>query len=63
MAGKILGHLLTNIPATGIDELAPKDLDFESKGVWRKFRQSEFTDAGWFDTTGFREYGFVFYPN
>ena len=34
-AGIILSHLLTNIPGFGVDELAPKDLDFEKAGVWR----------------------------
>lgn len=27
-AGKILSHLLTNIPGSGVSELAPKDYDF-----------------------------------
>ena len=43
-AGKILGHLLTNIPETGMTELAPKDYDWESKGVFEKFRQHNFVD-------------------
>ena len=34
-AGKILHHLLTNIPATGMSKLAPKDYDWESKGVFK----------------------------
>ena len=50
-AGKILTHLLTNIPATGIDKLAPKELDFEKLGVWRQFKQWEFTDED-IETTG-----------
>lgn len=63
MAGSILSNLLTNIPATDIEELAPKDLDFESKGVWRLFKQGEFTDDGWGVESGFKKYGYEFYPN
>lgn len=63
MAGSILSHLLTNIPATEMTELQPKDFDFESKGVWRRFKQGEFTDDGWGKTSGFMKYGYVFYPN
>ena len=46
--GKILSHLLTNIPAAGVETLADKDYDWASKGVYRKFNQYEFLDAGWF---------------
>ena len=42
--------------------LAPKDADWATKGVYRKFNQNEFIDAGWFATTGLQKYGYIFYP-
>ena len=46
--GKILSHLLTNIPGSGVSSLAAKDYDWTTKGVYRKFRQHDFIEAGWF---------------
>jgi hypothetical protein len=63
VTGKILSHLLTNIPAFDVSSLAAKDYDWRTKGVYRLFDQHELTDAGWFDTTGLAQYGFIFYPN
>lgn len=38
IAGKILTHLMTNIPAFGVDAIEAKDADWKEKGVWSKFR-------------------------
>ena len=50
--GKILTHLLTNIEATGLSALEEKDYEWNTKGVYRRFRQRDFYDAGWFNNYG-----------
>ena len=52
--GKILSHLLTNIPETGMTSLAPKEYAWKSKGVYRDFNQHEFTNAS---ITGLKKLG------
>ena len=54
---------MTNIPAFGVDEIAAKDYDWQEKGVFKKFRQWDLVDAGWFDKTGLAYYGYMFFPN
>lgn len=61
-AGKILEHLLTNIPESGIDTLQPKDSEWASKGYYKKFNQKEFLDTGLFEVTGLQRFGYIFYP-
>lgn len=36
-AGKVLEHLLLNLPDSDVTELKPMDLEFREKGVLRKF--------------------------
>jgi hypothetical protein len=61
--GKVLGHLLTNIPETGIEELNERDPKWKKKGVFRKFRQSEFVNDKDFSKSEYQEFGYVFYPD
>lgn len=63
-AGKVLGHLLKNIPINPIKELKPAEADWMSKGVLRQFAQKEFLgDADVFTEPGFDANGWVYYPN
>jgi hypothetical protein len=36
-AGKVLDHLLTNLPSNAISSLEPMDEDWADKGVLRRF--------------------------
>jgi hypothetical protein len=66
--GKILTHLLGNIAETDILELAAKDDEWRSRGVFRRFDQHEFVDYEdedrelWNVETGLMNWGYVFYP-
>ena len=40
--GKILQHLMSNIPGTGIKELKPMTESWQDQGIFTKFLQAEF---------------------
>ena len=64
MAGNILKHLLTNLKADAVpvSDWSPGDTDWKSKGVLKKFQQSEFLDTWVWETDGLAPYGYVYYP-
>ena len=62
MAGDLLEHLLTNLEKNPIKNLAPYDNDWASKGVLKKFFQSEFLDTTIFQIDGLDDFGYIYYP-
>lgn len=64
LAGNILKYLLTNLQTGAIPEADWKegDTDWRSKGIMKKFYQSEYLDTLSWDADGLAKYGYIYYP-
>lgn len=71
-AGKVLQHLLPNVPGSNITEIGGKDEDWKRNGILRRFNQLEFIDwkdrlaiwkNGFLFSYGLDNFGYIFYPN
>lgn len=67
-AGKVLNHLLPNVPGSNITEIMPPNDNWKDTGILRKFNQLEFLN--WEErlnpmlwSNGLDNYGYVFYPD
>ena len=60
-AGETLKFILPNIEGSDIT-VAPKDEDWESKGILRTFNQREFVDLWNWSYSGLADFGYVFFP-
>ena len=60
-AGSFLNHYFKGVNSSL--ELAPKETNWQDKGIMREFSQTEFVDRKIWEWNGFAETGYVFYPN
>jgi len=61
----MLTHLLTNIGTDSVASINPYNADWQSKGVFRRFDQTEFIDDGLLSLkfSGLAQYGYLYYPH
>lgn len=57
-----MSHLLKNLKTNPVDEYFEGDAKYDSKGVLKKFYQSEFLDTTIFQIDGLADYGYIYYP-
>lgn len=57
-----MDHILTNLEINPIQQLNEEAQDWRNAGVFRRFLQTEFIEAGMFEFSGLAKYGYVYYP-
>ena len=55
--------IFKNLKEGAVSEWNPKDADWKSKGVLRRYAQNDFSPAMFWENSSLSPFGYVFYPN